>query len=578
MNTRDDPVNIIETDERHDHNLSSSRTYKPLAIPPREHFEQARGNRSVSSMDTRDIELDEDRFAEIVIEQDTSIPQPVSTVPQHIEPDTNEIRAKYREMRLLAASTSWVQESREHIFYKQAKFMEDFIDDYQHEVRFKRYYPSYEKMDSEQLRTYFTWRAKARSGDIREISLSYAFVYIYELLHLIGYNNAEDSLDQLTFFWKEFREYEPKLDQYVVTWLKEFQIYYELPYSFEKYMTDHNLEAVFPTISCYSSNKENSFDIFHALSGYDLTASVFYTKEHQEMIHDCFFFVIERLREAFSAKHKTFEDYLFYLKNRKSRWIPFSTALFYAPAKQEDRVVKLSEREIYECENGEWSFKTVLPSDHGKQLIGYIMKEMEASLRTIKKFKRKLSPNLNSCKAVDQSVFDKLDISIPDVVKRATQDFYDRHTWKPVVVDTTNLKRIRAEAFDTQEKLIVSEDNEDVNSIVERAKEPALAPAKVNENPTPARAALSTSAPQPFGPWDAFEEALSPVEKEALASIFRKEDIKQLADANNIMMEVLIDSINEKAIDHIGDTLIETDLEPYVYEDYYDNIQELVSH
>jgi len=42
------------------------------------------------------------------------------------------------------------------------------------------------------------------------------------------------------------------------------------------------------------------------------------------------------------------------------------------------------------------------------------------------------------------------------------------------------------------------------------------------------------------------------------------------------MLEVLADSINEKAIDTIGDNILELDDSPTIYEEYINKIKEMV--
>ncbi len=65
------------------------------------------------------------------------------------------------------------------------------------------------------------------------------------------------------------------------------------------------------------------------------------------------------------------------------------------------------------------------------------------------------------------------------------------------------------------------------------------------------------------------------MELKGLAVILNQENIKKYADGNNIMLEVLLDGINEKAMDCIGDNIL--DEIPSVYEDYLDQVKEMVN-
>ena len=99
---------------------------------------------------------------------------------------------RYREMRAISrwqpgangGSGRWLTEAE--LFWRQGVFMEDFEDDCPYHGSFKSFFPTYNAMSDRQLRGYFTWRAAVRRGRIEETSLSFAYVYIYELLCGIG--------------------------------------------------------------------------------------------------------------------------------------------------------------------------------------------------------------------------------------------------------------------------------------------------------------------------------------------------------------------------------------------------------
>ena len=93
---------------------------------------------------------------------------------------------QYRAMRKLASSPEAYRRPEEWLFWKQGKFMEDFEDDYDYRGEYIRYFPTYQSMNDMQLRGYFSWRTKVRRGVVEETSLSFAFVYIYELINQIG--------------------------------------------------------------------------------------------------------------------------------------------------------------------------------------------------------------------------------------------------------------------------------------------------------------------------------------------------------------------------------------------------------
>jgi hypothetical protein len=66
----------------------------------------------------------------------------------------------------------------------------------------------------------------------------------------------------------------------------------------------------------------------------------------------------------------------------------------------------------------------------------------------------------------------------------------------------------------------------------------------------------------------AFIKSLTQIELEALRTVLRGGSLKSFADTQTMMTEVLADGINEKAVDAIGDTVIEYDGQALIYEEY----------
>lgn len=88
-------------------------------------------------------------------------------------------------------------------------------------VPFQSYWSTYADMNEAQLKFYFRWRSVIRNGDVIPTDLSYIFVHVYELLHLVGAKNGEDAAKQLTKLWKAYRPTYPKLDAYLMPWIAD---------------------------------------------------------------------------------------------------------------------------------------------------------------------------------------------------------------------------------------------------------------------------------------------------------------------------------------------------------------------
>ena len=91
-------------------------------------------------------------------------------------------------------------EDRARDFYRQAVKLRDCEDDLPWSGEFVCYFPTYQDLNTRQLRGYFTWRAAARRGEYGPLPVSAAYLYLYELLNGIGAASPEDSLQKLRSF------------------------------------------------------------------------------------------------------------------------------------------------------------------------------------------------------------------------------------------------------------------------------------------------------------------------------------------------------------------------------------------
>lgn len=561
---------------------NSDKKYKSFKIPDRRQAQEDGVGQSLSNTKANTpVSLDEGLYYELEYDDSYNIPGVGKFVlkSQKIEPPVNdEIRDLFHQMRDIArenqslffASSKFydkkVQQENSKIFYKQGMFMKDFTDEYTESVPYSSYFPYYQMMGYEQLRTYFTWRTEVRKGNVADTSLSYAFLYIYELLNNIGVDDPQDGLDKLITFWKAFSVYNKTIDKYVLRWLKDYHIYYKLPRSFKEFIDKNNLSMHYPKIV----NTDDNFDLFCAISKYDIRKSAFFADDKIKLITDCFCFITNKLKQVFIENGIDFDETIFQPTKKMSPWKPFKDALFYPWMKQPDRRIVLSEKEIYICSQNNWSFSTVITSESSRQLIGYVMKQMEAVLRKVTKYKFKLSVNINTVAHVVIGKLNEAGLSLERIVTDAVMEFYREATKTVVKVDRGALSRIRQEALTIQEKLIVPEQVE----LVFTAPTPQnfSLPVLKDVSPTPPPGEESASLSDS---WEGLRNALSEIETKALLIVMLGEsDIKQFADEHGVMLEVLIDGINEKAMDFVGDNLLDDEVK--IYDDYIEQVKEMV--
>ncbi len=525
--------------------MVDKKEYRPQSIPPR-----GEGSTGVSSQRLSDLP-NLPTFAELRIASEL-IPENMATSQPITEP-ADDVRGRFYAMRKIATEQLPNTADRSVVFYRQALFMQDFEDDYPYKEHFSAHFPYYQLMGYGQLRCYFSWRTKIRRGIVERTSLSYAFLYIYELINNVGVIDPQEGLDKLMAFWGEYRKFTDRLDEYVFGWLKDYHIYYPLKQSFLDFTKEHNFQQHYPTIFAYHLDRENSLHIFNNLSSYKIVESRFFTDENEQLISACFHHILTKIQQMFEVRGDRFERLFLYRYSGGNIFIPFNHAIFYPHLTQSDRKTVLSDGERYSCVENRFYFYTASLSKMGERMLGYILKEMESTLRNLVGFRHKIKAVKNDCDFRLRDELLKVGIELPNFVITETREFYRLYTRKEVKVDISRLARIRSDALQTQNSLIVPED------IPELAPIPMIA-----------------VEPQQKNGFEGFVGMLSETEHAAIKLVLEGKSIKPFAIDKGVMLEVLIDEINQKASDSIGDTLIELDVEPIIYDDYIEDLKEVL--
>ena len=484
------------------------------------------------------------------------------------------VRLMLYEMRSLAKIRSLSRDNSE-LFYRQAKFMEGFSDDYEGDAKFSMHYPYYQQMGYEQLRTYFSWRKKVRLGDIQPTSVSYAFLYVYELLIGVGADNTMDGLEKLVAIWDKFLKFGPALSNYLPQWFKDYHIYYKLPHSFTDFVKKHSLHKYYPEMFLFHTDVDNSLEVWNCISGYSVTGSKFYKSGNEELMRDCFKYVLGGIRDLCESLGISCEEVFTYRYSRHGNWRPFKEALFYPWHRQRDRKVNMFGQERYQCKNNRWTALLPIYYSDQNRLVGNILKKMEACLRHTAKFKYHLKAEPTRFYRSSGTP-----IEFDGTIEKAVADFHSDLSRTVVIVDHENLARIRDEARGTQDKLLVPEEGTKLNPDLGDA-EPKDAQGLLfeAEKPSPSVPILPppSSAVELKDGWAALKNALTTTQRKALSiALHGGLGVKAFADENGIMLEVLADGINEKAADHIGDSILEIGDGATVYEEYREYIVEMV--
>ena len=458
---------------------------------------------------------------------------------------------KISEMRKLERGASWSAMSDSGIFYKQAKFMEDYEDDYDFNGEFIRYYPTYRSMSVSELRGYFSWRTKVRKGKLTKTSFSFAMVYIYELLNLIGAKDAEEAYLKLRDFFDAYSKLDEKILQYKKNWLNDFVVYYNLPKDYYIFSESERADYDKALEVLNSFEEKSDREIFLALnefSGYNIIASPFY-KAEPKAVEAVTAKVYRKLSEYHKKHRKTSLNEKLFGKSFKGGYFMFNAAVFNEQKKHEDSEYEVNKILKFICKNGVWYQERIFEVKGKSSEIREILKNIDCLMREKYNFKHKLT-RVESTKII----FEIINSSIDEYLKEEAIEKKQKEINK-IDIDLSKLQSIRDTSLVTQNKLIVEEefDEEIIND--------------TNKKEEIKEVIIKEILPQN-------NTALNNDEFLFLVKLINNEDYKEFIKSKNIMLSIMIDSVNEKLYDIFGDTVIDFDGEtPIIIEDYLEDLK-----
>ncbi|MGN0493031.1 MAG: TerB N-terminal domain-containing protein [Acutalibacteraceae bacterium] len=442
---------------------------------------------------------------------------------------------EYGKMQRMISSRDGLFMPSAQIFCKQGKFMEKFEDCFDRPVSCTRHFPTYRDMSIPQLRSYFSWRTAVRQGEIKATSLSYAFVYIYELINLIGVPSPEEGFLRLKDFCEKYAPLDMRIKPYTDRWITDFAAYYELPASLTESLYGLKNDSALLCLMNYKSEAPQSvLAALDCFSSYCLKNSSFY-KKHPDETAETVYRLFCSLADYYDGRTGGDIFIRLFAKPVRERYFMFRSAVFFEKRPHPDCKYKVNDIFSYSCKNGEWTVTRFFPVKDKAGKIGALLKTTDYYLRLRYGYKSPLK------KAEVSADFEQL---IKNAVNAQYKDKIERE--KPVIsIDTSKLQGIRDTAEVTRDKLIVEEEPEDL---------PAPEP--------PAKEEPSNSG------------ILRPPLKEILIAIIRGENAETVARKSGVMLSVAVEEINETLFDDFGDTVIDFDGDtPIIIEDYENELK-----
>ena len=450
---------------------------------------------------------------------------------------TERMPSLLRTARSLEGNPQASWQRREIIFYQQAKLLANYEDDYPFTGNVVRYYPTYQSLTDQELRGYFSWRTRLRQGQPEKAPLSFAFLYIYELLNQIGVESPAEGFQKL----KDFRDGYGQLDDgilpYLKLWLRDYVVYYDLPPSL---LEDHPQLLLDKSLSILEQLQEASpAAIAEALEKLPLKwlpRSKFY-QSHKEDMDAVIARVLGRVSDHYDSRCKRsfIEQYLGSVQ-KDLDW-PFNAAVFCNPLKRSDYEYRLTPRCIHRCRKGQWTVEQFYVNPSKSAKLDDLLKTIDRLMRERLDTKHPIKSKLET-KWILKIIQEEIEAFFAE--KKAAEK-------KKLTLDASQLMKIRADAAITQEKLLVEEEEE---------------PEEAPEAPPAAVEAVPADTP------------LSSPEYRLLQCLLYGGD-RSWVRREGYLLSVLLDSINEKLYDIFQDSVLSEDAAPL--EDYLDELKEMIS-
>jgi hypothetical protein len=435
----------------------------------------------------------------------------------------------------------------EHRFTKRAKQLENQVEPSAMFVPFMNYWPTYDSMTGSQSRWYFFWRGEVRNRRYPDSDLSYIFLYVYELINGIGWKEYIDGYHLMVNVWSAYRERNPKLTSYMLDWITDFTMVHKLPFPYQdvfQYVPNELSGDVLELELMHRFNTEPldiPFSLMMRLSDTDVSKSKFYMEGGDVSLNE------------YGPKVLALVD-AYLSKQQGLRLIE----IFY-PGPSVDKERQLFHSATYdESLYGRSAVINVTRiSQHAplREYITQLIRLTENKLREHMKFKGRLR-GIELEPEIETLVSRYLDRMLKVTTKQVDEG-------PAVVIDAEKLARIQHESEFVRDILTVNIDEEEHpfgQQEVESSQLTIEGLEEAERNLNSSESLIEWDVSGLPEEWILFADTLNETQLEALYILKQGQGLSGLLDIANeagTMPELLLDDINEIAMDTIGDLIID---------------------
>ncbi len=453
-----------------------------------------------------------------------------------------------REMRRLLKDPALRRLSIAERFVEEAIVLQGCDDEFSGQADFECYFPTFEDMDDAQLRTYLTWRARARRGDVRPTSVSYVYVYLYELINHVGIEDDLQGWRALRAFADAYARIDAKILRLADQWADDYVVYYGLPADLlsPRFGLETSRAQEVLLHAALRSDEELA-QALTRLGGYNVEASAFVSL-HRRDFDRVLARVYRRMEEHYAKTARTYAQRLLG-KRQALSCRPFARAVFSDVLDRDDYAYVAGLCDKVYCRNGRWSRVRYADVQKASRRIGNLVKTVDACMRK----------RYGECNPIEAPITMKFALKIVDEEAAAVLAERKVAEARVVHIDLGKLAAIRLAADQTAAKLIVDE----------VADEPGPQP---DAGPQP-EAGIGGDVSGPV----AAAADLADEELGLLRALLSGGDVRSFERERGAMASLLAESINEKLFGLFDDIVIDAAQDPLrLIEDYRSDIEALV--
>ena len=509
----------------------------------------------------------------------TDWPLPKSTHRQQIQHP--EIPAAIKKMRSKYDYTLPPLEGRNQNFYAQGQLMADYTDDYEYLGDFRHFYPTYHDMSIGQLRGYFTWRTKFRQGKVEKAPTSFVYVYLYELLNQIGVSSTKDGYQKLAAFPQQYANYaDEQMLKYLAQWRKDYVVYYQMGEEERQaeFGDDMKVDHAYEVLQVPRDDKDDvAYQALSSLASYHLEKCPL-MKDRPDAVYRIVQLTWNNLLKQ--TQVNIIQNLLGWRGEVQVRL--FGNAVFYDRQKVRTDEYAIDPVRKYVCQWGRWRRQSFTPVKGRRQKINHLLHEIDRLIRQATHAGRPLKPQ-----------------EVPDyeltAIKQALKQYREERiiARRPKLdLSHAHLQKIRDDASETKESLLTEEEraaeaeeaaNETVNAASQSVVKPSPAASQetLDEEPVNEEPVEQPSVDLTPSLADDDEDSqlnLSADEQYFLTHLLKGQPWQDYVRSHHLMASILADSINDKMMDEIGDTVIEFDDQgqPAIVDDYRPDLEEIL--